>query len=114
MRFKCTDMYLSSPPFFCTCVVPQSQALAGYSATAVDDNLGMAKFWLPVNLLVYSAPIYLRMPMNHVASLVWCCILSHSQGNTMQTAAADKDGAAHLNRAMATVAGTAVSSHRHP
>ena len=89
------------------------QALAGYSATAVDDNLGMAKFWLPINLLVYSAPLYLRMPINHLASLVWCCILSHSQGKSMETPkreTADENSATHPKPQVAFGADESVST----
>lgn len=89
------------------------EALAGYSATAVDDNLGMAKFWLPINLLVYSAPLYLRMPINHLASLVWCCILSHSQGKSMETPkreTADENSATHPKPQVAFGADESVST----
>ena len=69
------------------------EALTGYAVTALDDNAGMARFWLPLNLLIYSVPLHLRMPMNHVASLVWCCILSLSQGSSISMDAMAAGGA---------------------
>lgn len=58
--------------------------LVQYPATAADDNLGMAKFWIPMNLVIYSVPLFLRMPLNHTASLLWCCILSLAQGKAIE------------------------------
>ena len=37
-------------------------------------------FWVPANLLIFSVPIHLRLPVNHVVSLAWCCILSFWRG----------------------------------
>eukprot|EP00976_Prorocentrum_cordatum_P114851 1195911-Prorocentrum_minimum.AAC.3 len=65
-------------------------ALTTYSQNAWEDNLAMWAMWIPVDVLVYSAPIWLRLPLNHGISFVWTCILSAMRGSetvkTVQTA----------------------------
>uniref|UniRef100_A0A7S2WFS8 Uncharacterized protein n=1 Tax=Mucochytrium quahogii TaxID=96639 RepID=A0A7S2WFS8_9STRA len=45
------------------------------------DNLGMCGFWLPMDLIIYSVPVYLRLPINHAISFIWCCVLSIFRGD---------------------------------
>eukprot|EP00041_Stephanoeca_diplocostata_P010514 m.166972 g.166972 ORF g.166972 m.166972 type:complete len:343 (+) comp18179_c0_seq1:295-1323(+) len=49
-------------------------------SSCVVDNLGMSAFWIPANYYIYAVPMYLRLPINHAVSLVWCCILSFWRG----------------------------------
>ena len=57
-----------------------SVAMAKYRENIVQDNLGMCGFWLPMDLIIYSAPIHLRLPLNHGISFLWCCLLSVFRG----------------------------------
>lgn len=53
-----------------------SDVAASYKNTWINDNLSMAYFWIPANLLIYAVPIHLRLPMNHCISAAWSFILS--------------------------------------
>ena len=57
-----------------------SSALEKYSGTFWQDNLGMCAFWLPADIIIYSVPVWLRLPLNHGISFVWCSILSFWRG----------------------------------
>eukprot|EP00041_Stephanoeca_diplocostata_P037879 m.1454166 g.1454166 ORF g.1454166 m.1454166 type:complete len:274 (-) comp25119_c0_seq2:2393-3214(-) len=45
------------------------------------DNVGMGAFWIPANYYIYALPMYLRLPVNHGVSFLWCCILSLWRGS---------------------------------
>lgn len=51
-----------------------------YRETWFQDNFGMCAFWLPLDLVIYSVPLHLRLPLNHAASFVWTAIVSFFRG----------------------------------
>eukprot|EP00040_Diaphanoeca_grandis_P029815 m.175373 g.175373 ORF g.175373 m.175373 type:complete len:274 (+) comp31815_c0_seq1:270-1091(+) len=51
-----------------------------YPQTFLEDNFGMGFFWIPANIIIFSCPIHLRMPINHLASGAWCFVLSIYRG----------------------------------
>eukprot|EP00512_Aurantiochytrium_limacinum_P001390 CAMPEP_0171490102 /NCGR_PEP_ID=MMETSP0958-20121227/3121_1 /TAXON_ID=87120 /ORGANISM="Aurantiochytrium limacinum, Strain ATCCMYA-1381" /LENGTH=260 /DNA_ID=CAMNT_0012023379 /DNA_START=605 /DNA_END=1387 /DNA_ORIENTATION=- len=55
-------------------------AYHNWSTNFWQDNLGMCSFWLPMHIINFSAPVYLRLPLIHSVSFVWCCILSIFRG----------------------------------
>eukprot|EP00512_Aurantiochytrium_limacinum_P001036 CAMPEP_0171493052 /NCGR_PEP_ID=MMETSP0958-20121227/4754_1 /TAXON_ID=87120 /ORGANISM="Aurantiochytrium limacinum, Strain ATCCMYA-1381" /LENGTH=264 /DNA_ID=CAMNT_0012026645 /DNA_START=237 /DNA_END=1031 /DNA_ORIENTATION=+ len=57
-----------------------SSAFKKWKDNFFQDNFGMCAFWLPMDLVIYSVPVYLRLPLNHAISFVWCCILSVFRG----------------------------------
>ena len=48
-----------------------------YSSKAAVDIRALWSFWGSGNALVFSVPLWLRMPMRHVLSLGWTAYLSH-------------------------------------
>lgn len=56
-------------------------ALDNLKNNFVQDNFGMMAFWLPMDVVIYSVPLYLRLPLNHAVSFAWCCILSIFRGD---------------------------------
>mmetsp|Transcript_1847 Transcript_1847/g.3582 ORF Transcript_1847/g.3582 Transcript_1847/m.3582 type:complete len:267 (+) Transcript_1847:273-1073(+) len=51
-------------------------AFSNWKNNFFEDNLGMIAFWLPMDIVIYSVPLWLRLPLNHSISFLWCCILS--------------------------------------
>ena len=58
-----------------------SNAFSKYRANVKDDMVAFAKLWVPGDLIIYSLPIWLRLPVNHAVSFVWTCILSVMRGD---------------------------------
>mmetsp|Transcript_41571 Transcript_41571/g.50420 ORF Transcript_41571/g.50420 Transcript_41571/m.50420 type:complete len:368 (-) Transcript_41571:413-1516(-) len=63
--------------------------LSKYWNNIVEDNIAIWSLWVPADLIVYSCPIWLRLPLNHAVSFVWTCILSFMRGNEGQTETAE-------------------------
>ena len=42
-----------------------------YKDNFVTDNKAMLSVWLPADIIVFSVPLYLRLPIRHVVSLGW-------------------------------------------
>lgn len=57
------------------------RGLAKYWKNCVADNMAMWALWIPGDLGVYAAPIWMRLPLNHGISLVWTMILSYLRGS---------------------------------
>jgi len=57
-----------------------TSAMHKYRTNFQTDNLGMWTFWLPVDLIIYSCPIHLRLPLNHSISFTWALVLSYFRG----------------------------------
>ena len=51
-----------------------------YKVTFWEDNFGMSYFWIPANVIIFSVPLHLRLPMTHFFSFWWCMILSFWRG----------------------------------
>jgi hypothetical protein len=56
-------------------------ALAKYGANFWEDNLGMCAFWLPADIVIYSVPLWMRLPLNHAISFGWVCVVSFMRGD---------------------------------
>jgi len=59
-----------------------SSVFTNYRSTFINDNFSMAFFWIPANYFIYSIPIHLRLPANHVISFTWSFILSYVWGGS--------------------------------
>lgn len=64
-------------------------ALRRYRTNFWADNLASCLVWVPGDLLIYAAPMYLRMPMDHLLSFLWTMVLSFMRGG----AGAKQEGA---------------------
>jgi hypothetical protein len=54
--------------------------LANYQANFGKDELDLLRVWLPADLVCFSVPLYLRLPVRHVVSFVWTAYLSFARG----------------------------------
>mmetsp|Transcript_3706 Transcript_3706/g.9953 ORF Transcript_3706/g.9953 Transcript_3706/m.9953 type:complete len:279 (-) Transcript_3706:348-1184(-) len=44
------------------------------------DEFDLARVWIPADLVCFSVPLYLRLPVRHVVSFVWTAYLSFARG----------------------------------
>ena len=51
-----------------------------YRHNFIPDNLAMWAMWVPCDAVIYAIPIWMRLPANHLISLIWTCILSWMRG----------------------------------
>ena len=58
--------------------------LSKYATNAVEDNLSMWALWIPGDIIVYSVPIWMRLPLNHGLSFIWTCYLSFLRGDEVK------------------------------
>jgi len=59
-----------------------ASAFVMWKTNFIEDNLYMIGFWLVLDVFLYGfTPIYLRLPFNHIASFLWCLILSGLRGD---------------------------------
>uniref|UniRef100_A0A7S2BPP1 Uncharacterized protein n=1 Tax=Haptolina brevifila TaxID=156173 RepID=A0A7S2BPP1_9EUKA len=54
--------------------------LAAYQANFAKDEFDLLRVWLPADLVCFSVPLYLRLPVRHVVSFVWTAYLSFARG----------------------------------
>jgi len=57
-----------------------NKALNKYWNNCITDNLAMWSLWVPFDLMIYAAPVWMRLPLNHGVSLAWTMILSWMRG----------------------------------
>jgi len=57
-----------------------SSGLGSYTANFAKDEVDLIKVWLPADLVCFSVPLYLRLPVRHVVSFVWTAYLSFARG----------------------------------
>lgn len=57
-----------------------SSGLDSYQMNFSKDEADLIKVWLPADLVCFSVPLYLRLPVRHVVSFVWTAYLSFSRG----------------------------------
>jgi len=57
-----------------------SSGLASYTQNFAKDELDLIRVWLPADLVCFSVPLYLRLPVRHVVSFVWTAYLSFARG----------------------------------
>jgi len=58
-----------------------SRAMQKYWKNSVQDNLAIWALWIPLDLAIYAAPVWMRLPLNHSVSLLWTMILSSMRGD---------------------------------
>jgi hypothetical protein len=57
-----------------------SSGISTYQANFSSDETDLIKVWLPADLVCFSVPLYLRLPVRHVVSFVWTAYLSFARG----------------------------------
>ena len=83
--------FMYYPTFYCIKQMVQGESmnpavavprgLGLYKDNFVTDNKAMLSVWLPADIIVFSVPLYLRLPIRHVVSLGWTAYLSFLRGN---------------------------------
>jgi len=54
--------------------------LTSYQTNFAKDEFDLIRVWLPADLVCFSVPLYLRLPVRHVVSFVWTAYLSFARG----------------------------------
>ena len=57
-----------------------SSGLQSYATNFAKDELDLLRVWLPADILCFSVPLYLRLPVRHVVSFAWTVYLSVVRG----------------------------------
>ena len=57
-----------------------STGIDNYTTNFAKDEVDLIKVWLPADLICFSVPLYLRLPVRHVVSFVWTAYLSFARG----------------------------------
>jgi len=57
-----------------------STGLESYTTNFAKDELDLVRVWLPADLVCFSVPLYLRLPVRHIVSFVWTAYLSFARG----------------------------------
>ena len=83
--------FMYYPTFYCIKQMVQGESmnpavavprgLGLYKENFVTDNKAMLSVWLPADIIVFSVPLYLRLPIRHIVSLGWTAYLSFLRGN---------------------------------
>lgn len=54
--------------------------LGNYVANAPNDEIDVYRVWLPADVVCFSVPLYLRLPVRHFVSFFWTAYLSFTRG----------------------------------
>lgn len=57
-----------------------SSGLDSFQSNFAKDEFDLIRVWLPADLICFSVPLYLRLPVRHVVSFVWTAYLSFARG----------------------------------
>ena len=57
-----------------------STGIENYVTNFAKDEADLLKVWFPADLVCFSVPLYLRLPVRHVVSFVWTAYLSFARG----------------------------------
>lgn len=57
-----------------------STGFGNYETNFAKDEFDLIRVWLPADLVCFSVPLYLRLPVRHVVSFVWTAYLSFARG----------------------------------
>lgn len=68
------------------------KALGKYRQNFVQDNITACSVWIPLDLVVFCVPMYMRLPLGHSFSFGWTMIVSYMRGTDGEAAVA-KPGA---------------------
>ena len=52
-----------------------------YCTNFIPDQRAMLSVWFPADIIIFSVPLYLRLPTRHVVSFGWTAYLSFLRGN---------------------------------
>jgi len=58
------------------------KGLGKYWTNIVSDNLAYGPIWIPADVVIFSVPMYLRMPLEHLVSIGWTMFMSATRGAT--------------------------------
>ncbi len=61
-----------------------ADAWAKYRKNMYEDWAAMWSLWVPGDFIIYAIPVWMRLPANHLLSLVWTMILSDFRGDAIQ------------------------------
>lgn len=56
------------------------EGLNKYRKNIVADNMASLSVWVPADLFIFAAPMYLRMPLEHTVSFGWTMFMSAMRG----------------------------------
>ena len=73
--FQASVLDAASNPMSCI-----RSGLARYQANFATDALNIVRIWLPADLLCFSVPLYLRLPVRHGIGFAWTAFLSFARG----------------------------------
>jgi len=54
--------------------------ISNFQTNFAKDEFDLIRVWLPADLVCFSVPIYLRLPVRHIVSFVWTAYLSFARG----------------------------------
>lgn len=54
--------------------------LSNFQTNFAKDEVDLLRVWLPADLVCFSVPLYLRLPVRHIVSFVWTAYLSFVRG----------------------------------
>jgi hypothetical protein len=57
-----------------------SSGIDTFQTNFSKDEVDLIKVWLPADLVCFSVPLYLRLPVRHIVSFVWTAYLSFARG----------------------------------
>jgi hypothetical protein len=57
-----------------------SSGIETYQQNFAKDEFDLIRVWLPADLVCFSVPLYLRLPVRHMVSFVWTAYLSFARG----------------------------------
>ncbi|KAJ1451277.1 hypothetical protein M885DRAFT_530175 [Pelagophyceae sp. CCMP2097] len=58
-----------------------SGGLTKYATNFVPDQIAMFKIWAPADIIIFSVPMWLRLPCRHVVSFGWTAYISYLRGS---------------------------------
>jgi|TARA_B100000475_G_scaffold93693_1_gene67876 hypothetical protein len=75
--------YLFKALFFSDCGLAScfSDAWATYTSNLETDLPALIRCWAPADLVCFSVPLYLRIPIRHLVSFCWTIYLSLARGS---------------------------------
>ncbi len=57
-----------------------STGIENYQNNFSKDEFDLIRVWLPADVVCFSVPLYLRLPVRHIVSFVWTAYLSFARG----------------------------------
>jgi hypothetical protein len=56
------------------------RALSNYATNFRQDNLTSLAVWFPADFVIFTAPMYMRMPLDHAVAFIWTMLMSYMRG----------------------------------